>query len=280
MRAKLAIHLTAAACLLLTLFPVISEAGEISYSPVSEDYYFGASVAVSDEYAVVGAYGYNQSAGAAYVYRRLSAEAWSQPQMITLGEDAVYTDKFGASVAVWGADAIIGAPYRDGNTSSTANIGAAYLFEREIAGWTQKGEFLASDAATSDFFGTSVDICGDYAIIGAPYDDDKGPESGSVYIFKQSGTGWVEQTKLVPKDGAGYDYFGASVAISGQGTAWYAIVGAHLHNDSVTNTSFGAAYIFKLEGDTWVQQQKLMADDGAAEDHFGTSVDLSVPGVF
>ena len=71
----------------------------------------------------------------------------------------------------------------------------------------------ASDAALGHGFGRSVTIDGDYAIVGAPYDDDGGISSGSAYIFKRSGTDWSQEDKIVASDPAAYDFFGWSVSI-------------------------------------------------------------------
>ena len=102
----------------------------------------------------------------------------------------------------------------------------------------ERQTLLASDGAAYDYFGNSVSISGDYAIVGAPYDDDKGSTSGSAYIFRRDGTNWSEQQKLLASDGAAVDYFGESVSISGD----YAIVGAKYDDDKGTNS--GSAYMF------------------------------------
>ena len=115
----------------------------------------------------------------------------------------------------------------------------------------------------------SVSISGDYAIVGAHFDDDNGSGSGSAYIFKLDGANWVQQQKLTASDGAEWDEFGYSVSISGD----YAIAGA-MYDDDNGNSS-GSAYIFRLDGTSWVQQQKLIAPDGAAGDYFGNSVSIS-----
>jgi hypothetical protein len=101
--------------------------------------------------------------------------------------------------------------------------------------WLQKQKLIASDGAASDYFGVSVSISGDYAIVGADWDDDKGDYSGSAYVFRRDGTGWVQQQKLTASDGAAVDWFGFSVSISGD----FAIVGAPRDDDSR-----GSAYIF------------------------------------
>ena len=106
--------------------------------------------------------------------------------------------------------------------------------------WLEQDKLLASDGTAEDYFGY-VSIDGDYAIVGAPWDDDNGNESGSAYVFKRSGTAWTQQAKLLPSDGAAEEHFGISVSISGD----YAIVGA-IWNDDNGNAS-GSAYVFKKD---------------------------------
>ena len=74
--------------------------------------------------------------------------------------------------------------------------------------WAEKDKIIASDGASTDYFGFSVSIDGDYALIGASHDDDNGLGSGSAYVFKRSGTTWTEEDKLTASDGAILDWFG------------------------------------------------------------------------
>ena len=129
----------------------------------------------------------------------------------------------------------------------------------------QLAKLLADDGAASDLFGYTVAISGPTAIVGAAWDDDNGSLSGSAYLFDTT-TG-RQITKLLPDDGAEFDFFGISVAISGT----TAIVGAFTDDDN--GDASGSAYLF----DTTTGQQlfKLLAKDGAAGDWFGFSVAIS-----
>ncbi len=122
---------------------------------------------------------------------------------------------------------------------------------------------LAADGDSSDYFGWSVSISGETAIVGAYQDDDHGSDSGSAYIFVRNGEQWVEQAKLTAADGASDDYFGYTVSISGD----TAIVGAYDDDDHGSDS--GSAYIFVRNGEQWVEQAKLTAADGASYDYFG-----------
>ncbi|WP_405575899.1 LamG-like jellyroll fold domain-containing protein [Winogradskyella sp. Asnod2-B02-A] len=134
--------------------------------------------------------------------------------------------------------------------------------------WNEIINATASDAGTGDYFGYSVAIDGDYAIVGANLNDDAGGSSGSAYIFVRSGNNWTAQTKLTASDAAAGDQFGTTVAIDGD----YAIVGAYANSDA--GGSSGSAYIFERSGNSWTEQEILMASDAAAGDQFGSSVSI------
>ncbi|MCD4825169.1 MAG: FG-GAP repeat protein [Phycisphaerae bacterium] len=155
---------------------------------------------------------------------------------------------------------------------------AAVLVGLAGAGWAdvvQDAKLTASDAAAENFYGWSVGISGSYTVSGATWNDDAGFGTGSAYIYykDQGGVGnWGQQVKLTASDAAGSDYFGISVAISGDHT----VVGSY-HDDDDGSRS-GSAYVFyKDQGgaNNWGQQVKLTASDAAADDFFGNSVAVS-----
>lgn len=136
-----------------------------------------------------------------------------------------------------------------------------------------QSKLVASDFGSSDWFGYSVDIDGDYAVVGAPLQDDGGSAAGAAYIFEFDGTSWVEQKILTASDAANADQFGWSVAIDGD----IIVVGAHLE-DSTTGSNAGAAYVFQknLGGtDNWGERTKIIGSGTTASDKFGFDVDVS-----
>jgi len=221
---------------------------------------FGAAVAVSGDTAVVGAYGNHDSSryylGSAYVFAR-SGESWTEQAMLS-AYDAAAFDQFGYSVALSGSTAVVGAPYDDISTYQT-QTGSACVFVRSGGGWTQQGKLTASDAAFGDSFGRAVAISGDTAVVGA-YEHVDG--RGAAYVFVRSGGTWTQQAKLFAVDAAKNDYFGWSVAVSGD----TAVVGAHGDNSYA-----GSAYVYTRSNGAWTEQQKLVSSDPAAKD-FGYSV--------
>jgi hypothetical protein len=167
---------------------------------------------------------------------------------------------FGGQVSISGDHAIIGAP-----GFPLQDIGSAYIFKRNGSNWIQQQKLIASDGTETDYFGSSVSISGDYAIVGAPTDDDNGDFSGSAYIFKRSGSTWIEQQKLLASDGTEDDVFGGFLSISDN----YAIISAN-GSDGLINES-GAAYIFKRTDSLWVEEQKIFASDSTRWVGFGIS---------
>ena len=245
--------------------------------------YFGYSVSIDGDTAVIGANGDDDdgsTSGSAYVFTRTNG-IWTQVAKLTAGSpygDA--TDYFGYSVSIDGDTVVIGA-YND---ESPSGSGSAYVFTRNTAGdlasgWTQVARLKASDAVHFDGFGYSVSIDGDTMVIGAWADDDDGTDSGSAYVFTRNtagdlASGWTQVAKLTAgTDGAADDRFGQSVSIDGDTV----VIGAFFDDDGGSNS--GSAYVFtrNTAGDLtsgWTQVAKLTADDGAADDRFGTTVSI------
>ncbi|XXY14563.1 hypothetical protein WME88_40615 [Sorangium sp. So ce216] len=149
------------------------------------------------------------------------------------------------------------------------DAGAAYPVEIDPLIATQQAKILASDGAASRYFGDSVALSGDTALVGAYGDAAAGTLSGSAYVFVRSGGVWTQQAKLVASDGSRDDYFGGAVALSGD----TALVGASHDDDNGLES--GSAYVFVRSGGVWTQQGKLVASDGAASDYLGGAVALS-----
>jgi formylglycine-generating enzyme required for sulfatase activity len=242
--------------------------------------YFGATVSLSGDTAIVGAWsadiGSNSNQGAAYIYYRDQGgpDAWGQKAKLT-ATDGTSADQFGYSVSVSGDMAIIGAPSAavDGNDGQ----GAVYVFYRNQDGadvWGQGAKMVAGDGVAGDYFGYSVSLSGDTAVISVIADVNGNQEQGAAYIFSHNMGGlglWEQIAKLTAADGAAYDYFGHSVSIDG-GTA---IIGAYLA-DVDSNVNQGATYVFsRNQGgpDVWEQVTKLTA--GAANENFGHSVSVN-----
>ena len=142
---------------------------------------FGISVAISDATAIIGAIGDDDNgdnSGSAFVFDTTTGAQLAK----LLPDDGAAGDRFGWSVAISGATAIVGAYSDDDNDSDS---GVAYLFDTTTG--QQISKLLADDGAAGDELGWSVAISGATAIAGARYDDDNGDDSGSAYLFDAAG---------------------------------------------------------------------------------------------
>ena len=135
-----------------------------------------------------------------------------------------------------------------------------------VAGFTQLQKLTSSPRGVGAQFGYAVAMNGNTMVAGARFDSTTGSQAGAAFVFVRSGTTWTQQATLLPADGAAFDRFGASVAIS-EDTI---VVGAP--DDDVVFSNIGSAYVFVRTGTTWTQQQKLTASDGTADDEFGNAV--------
>ncbi len=247
------------------------EAQRLTASDAAARAFFGYSVSVSGDTAVVGARNADCAAGfrcgSAYVFR-FNGTSWVQEQKLT-ASDAAAQALFGFSVSVSGDTVAVGA--EADNCVAGFACGSAYVFRFDGVSWVEEQKLTASDAAQLDQFGFSVSVSGETAVIGALLDAcDTGTRCGSAYVFRFNGTSWVEEQKLTASDVAAGDGFGGSVSLIGNTV----VVGAS-GNDCSAGDNCGSAYVFRFNGSSWDEEQKLTASDVAAGDRFGFPVSLS-----
>lgn len=227
---------------------------------------FGSSVALDGDTAIVGAPSDDtpaNNAGSAYVFVR-SAGVWAQ-QAHLIAPDGGTFDLFGFRTAISGDTVIVGVSRDD--TPAGGNAGSAFVFLRTGSDWTQQAQLFASDGADSDFFGSSVGIDGDTAVVGAASDDTPaGTAAGSAYIFERSGVTWTQQAQLFASDGAPSALFGNSIAVSGDTI----VVGADRGG-----TGAGSACAFVRDTGIWTTRAEFLPLDGDLEDRFGVAVAIS-----
>ncbi|MFC2035441.1 hypothetical protein ACFLUJ_04870 [Chloroflexota bacterium] len=233
--------------------------------------FFGHSVSISENTLVAGSpYDCDNGpvSGSVYVFARNDDDSWSQQAKLTASDGAA-RDGFGYSVSISGNTLVVGSFNDDDNGLSS---GSAYVFIRnDDDSWSQQAKLIPSDGAEDDLFGLSVAISENTIVVGAFGDDDNDSDSGSAYVFaRNDDDSWSQQAKLTASDGAARDGFGYSVSISGNTL----VVGSF--NDDDNGLSSGSAYVFiRNDDDSWSQQAKLTAGDGAARDYFGWSVSIS-----
>ena len=250
----------------------IQEAKLTAFNADKEDL-FGASVAIDGDTVVVGAQSDNffapSTPGSAHVFLR-GGTTWSQQGKLTT-LDAIYAPLFGTSVAISGDLVVVGAV--DNGCSGAA--GAAYVFLRTGTEWIIDSTLTTGNSSSYNF-GKSVAISGDTIVVGANDDLHAGPQSGAAYVFNRVGfQTWQEEAKLTATDAAKGDLFGVSVSINGDADT--VVIGATPGRcfEAVPGKGPGASYVFRRDGTSWSQYDKMMASDAANDDHFGESVSIS-----
>lgn len=226
---------------------------------------FARSVALDGNTALVGADA-GFGLGKAYVFVR-NGTTWSQQAKLT-ANDGANSDGFGMSVALSGTTAVIGAWMDD--TFAGANAGSAYVFANSGTVWSQQDKLVSAEGAPGALFGNAVAVSGDTVFVGEYYHNTPSAAlAGSASVFLRVGTSWSQQAQLGINDPIGNDRFGYSSVLSGS----YALISA-AYADSAAGADSGAAYIFVRLGTTWSQQAKLTANNGVANDRFGSSIAL------
>src|SRR5882724_6609739 len=174
---------------------------------------------------------------AAGVASAVAGDVPTQQAKLT-ADDAAAGDAFGASVALVGDTAVIGA------YGKSASRGGAYVVTRTGTTWIPQTQLVPSDPADGDRFGTAVLLQNDTVLVSAV---GKNTFRGAVYVFTRTGTAWTQQAELTADDGTAHNNLG-TVALSRD----TAVAGAN-----GMNVSRGAAYVFTRTGTTWTQQAKL-----------------------
>jgi phage-related protein len=276
---------------------------------------FGYSVALSGDTLAVGANAEDSDAtgvngdqssnaagnsGAVYVFTR-SGGAWSQ-QAYLKASNTGNSDFFGGSVALSDNTLAVGAYGENSNatgvngdqsSNAASDSGAVYVFTRSGGAWSQQAYLKASNTGAHDHFGASVALSDNTLAVGADWESSdaagvNGDQSsngasmsGAVYLFTRSGGAWSQQAYLKASNTDEHDYFGGSVALSGDTLA----VGAFGEDSDATGVNgdqspdtehfTGAVYVFTRSGGAWSQQAYLKASNTDVTDYFGESVALS-----
>lgn len=215
---------------------------------------FGAGVALDGDTVLVGdPNGGPFDTGMVYTYTR-SAGFWERTSSMTPSGLGGINDEFGASVATDGETAIVGAPRAGG-----VDEGAAYLFSNDGDSWSQQAEVTGDDSVS--YFGVSVAVDGDKAIVGAP--DEGFSDDGQAILFHRDGSGWDMQKRLFGTGGSGFSdgEYGTSVDLQ----ADRAIVGDSVNEDG------GSAAVWAWNGSAWNWETELTAPDTT---RFGSGVAL------
>ncbi len=266
---------------------VWGETQKLGASDGTSDSWFGFTVTVADEVALIGAlqHDHDGKSGNGPVYAFLQDEdggGWEEIQEL-MPRDGAPGDGFSFSIALSGDTAVIGAPAHDDNG---INSGSVYVFGFDGAVWVQEQELIASNPTFSDGLGLSVAVSGVVIVAGSPGHDGVDPknaicDSGAAYVFRydEKAKAWEEEAKLTASDAVCGSYFGEGVAVSGD----VVFVGAPIDKND-NGPDAGSVYVFRFDSKSseWIEQQKLLASDGLPGDQFGRTLamddDLAVIG--
>lgn len=205
---------------------------------------FGISVDVDGDKALIGAWrddDNGSTAGSAYMFHfdSLNNNWVQQPKFIPLGINA--SDQFGFGVSLEGDWAVIGAPDKEDDATGSLKIGSTYIYNYVNPNWVNTQKITAGiNAQHFDDFGHSVSISGNRILVASKGDNENGANAGAAYVYEFNGVNWFQNQKLTANDGAAGDFFGSSVAISGNKT----LVGAT--GDDNNWIDDGAAYIINV----------------------------------
>jgi gliding motility-associated-like protein len=227
------------------------------------------SISADGNTTIVGGFFDNSGQGAAWVFTR-SGTTWSQQgnKLVGTGNIGAAQQGIAVSISADGNTAVVGG--RNDNT----NQGAAWVYTRNGATWSQQGNKLVGTGGIPGLMqqGTSVSVSadGNTAIVGAPRDNS---DQGAAWIYTRSGTTWSQQgTKLVGTGNTGTAYQGYAVSLSADGNT--AMMGGF-----TDNANRGAAWVFSRSGTTWSQQgNKLVGTGSIGNTNQGVAVSLSADG--
>jgi hypothetical protein len=223
---------------------------------------YGASVAISEDIAVVAApeYAGNGKHGAVFVYSR-RGDAWQF-------DDVLFSPhglRFGLCAAVHQDRIVISGEQRLGSLHASAS-GIAFVFENVGGNWMQTAELFVPQTDLLAKIATSVAIRGGTIAVGADEDTSDGVLCGATYAFEQHAGGWQFQQKLLPLNPAHGAYFGNAIALRDDLLAVAAL--GDLSN-------LGAVYLFARTTTGWTLREQIVAPDALTGAVFGASLALA-----
>ncbi len=233
------------------------EAERLEASDATLGDHFGRFVASDGETLIAGATVHDNSIGAAYVFEKTASGAWRETQLL-VPDDLAEGDAFGRAATMAGNRILIATwAHADGR-------GAVYVFRKDDASgaWSQEAKLMGDDVQPNEWFGMSLALEGEWALIGTPQKDRS---SGAAYAFHFDGQSWTQVQKLVASEGAPNNRFGAAVTL---------MDGAALVSSSTSDQFRGSVSAFERdESGQWVEGATVSPFDGAAPGtQFGSSV--------
>ena len=229
-------------------------------------------------YMVVGAYNNSRDSygniitalGAAYIYKQTPTGQWRFIQKITPKYHSSNIRNFGSAVAIKGNTIVIGAPHYN-------FPGAAFVYTKipNSDYWIEKQVLKAALTTPGDEFGNNVAVDGSFIVVGAyKRNTSQGTRAGVAVVFARQADGtWLENQTLAANDAMNLDQFGTTVSIF-DSTIVVGVPQQSTDENSMNGlVNTGAAYIFQCQSNgSWLQVQKIVADQRRAYDNFASDV--------
>lgn len=229
--------------------------------------HFGYSAAIEGDTLVVGMTGSPENQ-AAYVFVR-DGPRWVEQAKLTTADPRPLKG-FSQSLAIRG-DTIVTAPY----FGEAGDERLAYVFERDDAGtpdgrsdnhWIETARLTAPGRFARFICNQGVALTGELLVVGVPLSNDA---TGGAYVFRrQPGrpAQWAFEARLVPTEPRLGDAFGYAVAANAN------LIAVSAYTDDEAAAQGGAVYVFRFDGQNWVQEGKLLPWDAHAREWCGFAV--------
>ncbi len=184
--------------------------------------------------------------------------------------------------------------------NSMTNAGGVFIYRHDGSNWRQQAYIKASNTGTFDQFGGAVSISSDgntLAVaargegsnatgINGDESNNSATLSGAVYLYKFNGGSWEQQAYIKASNTDSFDQFGQAISLASDGrtlavsATGESSIARGINGDELNNsaTNSGAVYLYRDNGNSWVQQAYIKASNTDSFEQFGTSVSLSSDG--
>ncbi|MCH7603973.1 MAG: FG-GAP repeat protein [Planctomycetes bacterium] len=220
-----------------------------------------STIANTGNIIIAGAPGHPLERGKAHIFR-YTGSAWLPEQVLTGPTRGFFGDATGAS----GNVVVVGDWLYNSGTMAATGSAFVYRYDSTLGIWQSETQLLASDVESAAIFGFSLSSSGDRILVGSPYKDAAGTNSGAAYIFEYDNilNVWNQTARLVASDASPGADFGWGVSLFND----IAVIGA-------PGAGSGAAYVYRKSGSVWSEEAVLAPSLLETLSFFGNSVSVS-----
>lgn len=226
---------------------------------------FGHDVSINGDWIAIGVPkddDLNANSGAVWMYE-FDGTNWTYHSTLTSAFTEFGEELFGYSVSVNGARLAVGSPLDD---DAATDAGNAFIYDYDGTNWNFTEKLVPSDGGNSFSFGFDLELDQDQVIVGAYGGNPNLLSAGAAYIYQFDGSNWNEQQIIFSNDATADDWFGYKVGIDGETAIMSAI------NDDDNGTSSGSVYVYRWDQTEWIQEFKVISNDGNNGDEYGNAI--------